>query len=295
LSGIDVSSIIFKFNGLEINNSSSLEIIGSLCPSYNATGLVAGSYEASVVVADVAGNYATFSTSFSILSGNSGSGGGGGGNTGEAFDNILTKASRSCNVVIGEVSRYEFDEESCNISYVEFKGLTNAGQIRTMIEILKDTSALVDDPTPGNVYQNLNVWVGSAAFGDNKIEDAVVGFRVSKSWLEENGIDESGVALYRYNDGWTKLPTVKTSEDDEYVYFEAETPGFSPFAISAEAEGGSVEGDELPSPGFEEESPVGEVEGDIPDADPSSTPGFGVLPIAGVLLVAALVLRRKDW
>jgi PGF-pre-PGF domain-containing protein len=214
-------------------------------------------------------------------------------NTSEAFENIRTKASRSCNVVIGKVARYEFDEESYSISYVEFKGLTNASQIRTSLEVLKDTSALVDSPAPGNVYQNINIWVGSAAFGDDKIEDAVVGFRVSKSWLEENGIDESGVALYRYNDGWTKLSTVKTSEDDEYVYFEAETPGFSPFAISATT-GAPDEEDTLPSPGFEEESPTGDIEGDGADAETGSTPGFGVLPVAGVLLVAALVLRRKE-
>lgn len=32
---------------------------------------------------------------------------------------------------------------------------------------------------------------------------------------------------------WESLKTEKVNEDDEYIYFEAETPGFSPFAITA--------------------------------------------------------------
>ena len=33
---------------------------------------------------------------------------------------------------------------------------------------------------------------------------------------------------------WDSLPTKKVKEDKEYIYFEAKTPSFSPFAISAE-------------------------------------------------------------
>jgi hypothetical protein len=41
------------------------------------------------------------------------------------------------------------------------------------------------------------------------------------------------VKLRRYNDGsWETLSTVKTKNDEHSVYFEASTPGFSPFAIT---------------------------------------------------------------
>ncbi|NOQ48629.1 MAG: PGF-pre-PGF domain-containing protein, partial [Methanococcoides sp.] len=169
-----------------------------------------------------------------VHNGNGGGGsssGGGGGNTGEAFENILAKDAQSSTVAIGELSRYEFAKEWCNISYVQFEGVANAGRISTLIEGLKNTSSLVDSPAPGNVYQNLNLWVGNAAFSNDKIENAVIGFRISKAWLSENSIDESSVALYRYDGKWNKLFTTKTSEDDSYIYFEAEAPGFSPFAI----------------------------------------------------------------
>ena len=38
--------------------------------------------------------------------------------------------------------------------------------------------------------------------------------------------------MYRYSDDkWNALPTRKTGEDDQYMYFESKTPGFSPIAI----------------------------------------------------------------
>jgi cobalamin biosynthesis Mg chelatase CobN len=40
--------------------------------------------------------------------------------------------------------------------------------------------------------------------------------------------------LYRYNGGkWNQLPTSLISEDNNYLYLKAETPGFSPFAIAS--------------------------------------------------------------
>ncbi len=301
LSGINVSSVIFKFNGVEINNSANLEIT-SCYVSYNATDLSSGSYIASMNVADNANNIATFETSFSIAtkvnnnnggSPSGGGGGGGSGNTGESFENIIAKDRKSCNVFIGETSRYEFDEEISNVSYVQFKGTTNAGKISTLIEILKDTSALVDSPAPGNVYQNLNIWVGNAAFGADKIEDAVIGFRISKAWLTENGFDGSDVVLYRYNDGWTGLSTQKISEDEEYVYFEAQTSGFSSFAMSATDDEGRINGaGKRSSP--EDEALDGNPAGETPDEGPRSIPESSVLLTSGILLLVALLLRRMD-
>jgi PGF-pre-PGF domain-containing protein len=82
------------------------------------------------------------------------------------------------------------------------------------------------------VYQYVNIWVGDTGFAEpENIENAVVTFKVSKSWIENNSIADSSVSMYRYNGEWAGLPTRKVKEDNEYVYFEAKTPGFSPFAI----------------------------------------------------------------
>ncbi|OJH48801.1 PGF-pre-PGF domain-containing protein [Methanohalophilus portucalensis] len=306
-SDINVSSIIFKFNGNEISASDDLEITGNYA-AYNATGLDTGDYTAEVIVADAAGNNATFTTIFSIAPGegtetkpgssggsSSSGGGGGGGNTGEAFENILTKAAQTCKIAPGETARYEFGEEKCNISYIQFTGVTNAGQISTLIEVLKDTSALVDEDAPGEVYQNLNIWVGNAAFGDDKVEDSVIGFRVDKEWLANNGFDASEVALFHYSDGiWNKLSTTQTDEDDGFIYFEAETPGFSPFAISAVSEDEESLAETTPTSeetideGVEEEN----VE-QTPEMESDQTPGFSSLLSIFMLIVTLFIIQVK--
>ncbi|WP_209681218.1 NosD domain-containing protein [Methanohalophilus levihalophilus] len=222
-----------------------------------------------------------------------GSGGGGGGNTGESFENILAKDAQLSIVVADGVSLYEFKEEMCNISYVQFRGVSNTGQISTIIEVLKNTSALVDSPVPGNVYQNLNIWVGNAAFGDDKIKDAVIGFRVSKEWLLENGIEASAIALYRYNDGqWNELSTIQIDENDKYIYFEAKTPGFSPFAISISMSRVTVGEDALPSSVFSEKPVEDLSSADDPLPDSKATPGFSLL-LSAIVLISLFAMKKR--
>lgn len=156
----------------------------------------------------------------------------GGGSTGEAFENVVSKHAQIQKVFAGSNVRYDFNDEDCDVTFIGFKGTTNSGQIKVLIEVLKDTSTLVDEDAPGQVYRNLNIWVGNAAFDDDNMEDSVVGFRVSKDWMSDNGVDPASIALFHHNDGWEQLETSQTDEDGDYFYFEAETTGFSPFAIS---------------------------------------------------------------
>jgi hypothetical protein len=80
----------------------------------------------------------------------------------------------------------------------------------------------------------LNIWVGNNGFATpNNIENAVVCFKVEKSWIQDKSIDQSSIILNRYNDSkWNPLPTRLSGEDDNCLYFTAQTPGFSPFAIT---------------------------------------------------------------
>jgi hypothetical protein len=75
--------------------------------------------------------------------------------------------------------------------------------------------------------------------GDNinetHIDKVKIQFQVNKSWISSNNINRATIALNRYkNDNWEKLTTKEVSEDNDYVYYEAETPGFSTFAITGE-------------------------------------------------------------
>jgi hypothetical protein len=68
------------------------------------------------------------------------------------------------------------------------------------------------------------------------VETATHRFRVRKSYLAATGAAADSVQLYRDElDGWRSLPTRQTDEDAMFHYFEADTPGFSVFAIGTSA------------------------------------------------------------
>jgi PGF-pre-PGF domain-containing protein len=229
-------------------------------------------------------------------SSSSGGGGGGGGATGEAFENIASKYAQLRTVSIGADIRYEFDES--DIMYVNFKGNTNSGQVKVLIEVLKDTSTLVDEDVPGQAYRHINIWVGNSAFDEDNMEDPVVGFRVSKDWLSDNGVDPSSVSLFHYYNGWEQLVTTQTDEDDDYFYFEAEATAFSPFAISAVTEEAVSEEEtdqDADEPATDEEETVEEPSADEEDKQlDNSVPGFSSLLMIGII-GSLYALFRKEF
>lgn len=168
----------------------------------------------------------------------SGGGSGGGGTSGEDYENIEIKDVVREQTIINEETSYNFNEESNAIETITFTALKNAGEIFATIEVLKGKSALVKSDPPGKVYQNMNIWVGKSGFAtSNNIADVKVGFKVEKSWIEENDIVVPTVRLCRHHDDvWNPLPTKQSGKDDKYIYFEAKTPGFSPFSITGSTE-----------------------------------------------------------
>nr|WP_321498727.1 PGF-pre-PGF domain-containing protein [uncultured Methanolobus sp.] len=158
----------------------------------------------------------------------------GGGYFGEDYDNVLNKVSKSQNVLAKKITTYSFNSEDNPITSISFIALKSSGVVSTTIEILKGISTLVSVSPPGEVYMYMNIWVGDTGFATpDNIENAVISFKVEKSWVSDNAIQQSMISMYRYNDNeWKKLDTQKVKEDSDYLYFESETPGFSPFAIT---------------------------------------------------------------
>lgn len=169
-----------------------------------------------------------------VSSSSSGSGGGGGGSmsTGESYENIEFKDYSLKYVMKDRATIFEFDEPANNIVSISFVSGLNGGQTKAVVEILKDTSVLVDASPSGNVYKNLNIWVGDSKFPSDMINDIVIKFKVEKAWILSRDIHPESVELYRYSNGeWNSLKTSMTGEDSEYFYYESKAPGFSPFAI----------------------------------------------------------------
>ncbi|MFH1637923.1 MAG: PGF-pre-PGF domain-containing protein, partial [Candidatus Woesearchaeota archaeon] len=126
-------------------------------------------------------------------------------------------------------------------------------------------------------------------------------FRVTKTWLSDNGLTQNDVALWRYKDNkWNVLVTTMASSDETYVYYGAETPGFSYFAIGSKA----VAPEEVPEEEVpEEEVPEEEVQPEVPTPKPIEAPSkttwpgwatFLVIVVVGLVIYFVFVKKKKE-
>lgn len=240
------------------------------------------------------------------------SGGGGGGiANGESYENIKLKEISKVFVSKDTAISYQFKDIENPVTYVNYTALKNAGFITTSIEVLDNTSCLVSDEPDGIVYKNLNIWVGKNGYStEENIGNPVINFKVSKIWLEENRIQESTIKLNRYHlNAWNPLPTVKTGEDSEYIFFESETPGFSPFAITGQSsqfaygpKNQATNSKEIlaPEPAAKEksEAAISSEKEKLPDEDDREdrnyqAPAPGICG-AGTLFLAALMIFKRN-
>lgn len=154
------------------------------------------------------------------------------------------------------------------------------------------------------------------------IDSGTIDFTVEQDWVEENDIDTDTVRLERYHDGaWEELVTTLVDDSAEELVFEAETPGFSYFAVTgesvAEEERDEVDDEEDesdedvtdPDDPADEEDEVEDEDPDDVDEDAPAEPveeeeslldrigltGIVVfLLVIGLLVGGAVVYRRRD-
>ncbi|MDY0387848.1 MAG: PGF-pre-PGF domain-containing protein, partial [Methanolobus sp.] len=167
-------------------------------------------------------------------SGGGGGGGGSPGGTGEEFENIDSKDYVLKSVLKDTETVFTFYGKNNSIVSVSLTSIINSGQVKSVVEILKDTSSQVKSGAPGQVFKNMNILLDDKKLNTATISNAKVEFKVEKKWLDDNEIDVSTITLCRYyGSTWEQLATEIKDEDDSYLYFISTTPGFSPFAISS--------------------------------------------------------------
>ena len=88
--------------------------------------------------------------------------------------------------------------------------------------------------SPVSAYQYLQITVSGGATSDD-VALAKMKFSVDKPWLAESNYNKNSVRLNRWhNERWNELPTTFISEAPDSYTYEAESPGFSVFAVTAE-------------------------------------------------------------
>ncbi|MGB9938623.1 NosD domain-containing protein [Methanosarcina sp.] len=167
----------------------------------------------------------------------SGGSSGGGGGSPEPARNVQVKEISQAHVANGKPVKFDFSKNATCVVYVSFDAKKTAGKTTTIAEQLKTKSTLVSNLSSGEVYKYFNLWVGNSGFATEKnIGNPVVCFKIEKAWLQDKKIDQASITLNRYNDKkWSQLPAKMLKEDSKYLYFTAETPGFSFFGITGNA------------------------------------------------------------
>lgn len=142
------------------------------------------------------------------------------------------------NVTTGEKSLVllkSLDEET-GIKEVQFTATRDLTNVKVTVIKLKCKPDNISLSLKKNesVYRYLDIKLTSSEeyVAEDDIEDMKFTFKVEKTWIAENNIDKETILLRRYHDGdWQNLSTTLLSENDTYIFFEAESLGCSTFAV----------------------------------------------------------------
>ncbi|MDD3873392.1 MAG: PKD domain-containing protein [Methanosarcina sp.] len=166
---------------------------------------------------------------------------GGGGGSPEPAKNVQVKENSQIFISSGKDVTFNFTKNATCVESITFRSTKTVGKTTAIVEELKNKSSLVSELPEGIVYKSFNTWVGNGGYGNSKsIENASVNFKVNTSWVHENSINKSSIILNIYDDKnkddknkeWMELPVNLKSEDDQFLHFTANVPGYSFFAIT---------------------------------------------------------------
>jgi PGF-pre-PGF domain-containing protein len=152
----------------------------------------------------------------------------------EPSRNVETKDISQTFISTGQNVTFNFTKNTNCVVYLSFYSKTTTGKTTAIAEMLKGKSELVFDLPAGEIYKSFNVWVGNGGIETPRnIEKTVLCFKVEKAWIRDKKIDQDSIILNRCSENkWEQLPVNLLKEDEKFIYFTADIPGFSFFAIT---------------------------------------------------------------
>jgi len=151
-------------------------------------------------------------------------------NTTVAVNTSLPKVDPSQTFNVGSISI------GTKILSVSNNGIPVMDILLTTNKFVSDVSIVVTATTAPSTYYSEKVYkyirFDHGTLDDASLNGVKIKIRVEKTWLASNNINKSDIVLLRYTNAWTPLNTTLNSEDDMYVYYLADSPGLSLFAIS---------------------------------------------------------------
>jgi PGF-pre-PGF domain-containing protein len=150
--------------------------------------------------------------------------------------NITTASASLSNITSGSPFTVNINTGSIGVSQLTIT--TNQSISNANISIApanRPTRADLEIATNGSIYQSFNI--STTGLNDSNIANVTIIFHINISWFIANNVDPANTALYRNTNttptstNWTALPTTLISQDANYYYFLAISPGFSDYTI----------------------------------------------------------------
>ncbi|MFH0961109.1 MAG: PGF-pre-PGF domain-containing protein [archaeon] len=286
--------------------------ITATCTGSDASGTVAttvgnldystvGTRQASCTITDQAGNTAVSYLSYTILASSSSSAIASG--TYRISENIPegTVSIVIDRVIKGQLAKFAVipDALRFDVTAIELETLRDLVGVKINIRGASAPSLPLPNGS-GKVRAYLEI--SRVNFEDSAVGFARIRFSVPKEWVAANLVDPAKIFLYRLEgNSWNKLSTSLLSQDSQEYVFEAQTPGFSTFAIA-----GAVNAPETaaPAPGETPENQPPQQEGATTTVETTTTSSSmqaagipanasagkpAYIGIVAILLVVALV------
>ena len=136
----------------------------------------------------------------------------------------IAAESRASVSIIAEVTAVTGIQDIILTSKKEMKN------IKLTVDKLDAKPVAVSDPQKP-VYRYIEIKTENIT--SENLESATIKFVIEKSWFGTN-YNVSSVTMMRHTTAWTELPTTLVDQNSTHYIYEATTPGFSYFAITAQ-------------------------------------------------------------
>ncbi len=232
---LNLSSCSLVVNNFAVSTTTSLSSNSTMTISYSSS--TAATYTWKINCTDVVGNQASSASrtitltapasSSSSSSSSSGSSSSVASSTTETSTQVFSSVSAGTPITMTPSSAVS------TLTGLKLISITTNSNLNT-VEI---TASSIDEATitdkPQNTYKYFSITATN--LNETSIQNSKISFDVDKSWIDSNAYDRSSVKLSRYyNNLWTPLNTTLLVEISGVYSYEAITPGFSIFAITAD-------------------------------------------------------------
>ena len=145
----------------------------------------------------------------------------------EALEGLAVGAAESRTVDLqSSISvQLAFETQEIALKALSIDTVGARGNVTIEVASLSGTPVRLGPPPAADVHQYMRI--AHESLENSSVAAVTIGFEVPLDWIESNGYDETGVALDRYADAWTVLPTRVVGLGPASVRYEAISPGLS--------------------------------------------------------------------